>query len=392
MAKKWKVPPCVEQILAQLEQAGFEGYLVGGCVRDHLMGRQPHDYDITTNALPQQSIALFGEEKVIQTGLQHGTVTVRTPQGGVEVTTYRQDGIYTDHRRPDRVSFTRSLPQDLARRDFTVNAMAMDRRGNLVDPFGGRADLQEGLLRCVGEPGQRFEEDALRILRGLRFAARFGFAIEPQTAKAMNEKKPLLAYVAAERIYTELCGLLTGPYWTEVLDRHLPVLRAVLPELSSVSHLCRWGALPQQLSLRFAALLAEGTKEEAEGVLSRLKAPKSLQKEVLLLVESFSVPCPADRGAVHGQMARLGAQGFSNLLALWQAAGHPVDPLYELQQQLLGEGACLSLKELAVTGADLMALGYRGVEVGQLLNHLFEQVVGEQLPNNKEILLKSIKP
>ena len=196
-------------MLEALEAAGCEAWCVGGCVRDLRLGRTPGDWDVTTNALPEQTLALFGE-RAIPTGLQHGTVTVRTPERAVEITTFRRDGDYRDYRRPEQVTFTTSLEKDLSRRDFTVNAMAMDLRGTFRDPFGGTADLEAGILRCVGEPDRRFREDALRMMRGLRFAADLAFSIEPRTAEGIHRCAALLAQIAPERIQVELTKLLTG--------------------------------------------------------------------------------------------------------------------------------------------------------------------------------------
>ena len=226
------IPEHVKTILSRLEAAGHEAYCVGGAVRDRLLGRAPGDWDVTTSALPEEVSALFAPH-ALPTGLRHGTVTVK-PEGvpGVEVTTYRRDGAYSDCRRPDSVEFTASLTEDLARRDFTVNAMALDLRGALADPFGGGEDLKRGLLRAVGEPEKRFGEDALRILRGLRFAARLGFSIEAGTDRALRACAPLLERIAPERVREELTGILCGPYAETVLRSYPDVLGVVLPEIA----------------------------------------------------------------------------------------------------------------------------------------------------------------
>ena len=217
-------------MLEALEAAGCEAWCVGGCVRDLRLGRTPGDWDVTTNALPEQTLALFGD-RATPTGLQHGTVTVRTPERAVEITTFRRDGDYRDHRRPEQVTFTTSLQEDLSRRDFTVNAMAMDLRGTFRDPFGGTADLEAGILRCVGEPDRRFREDALRMMRGLRFAADLAFSIEPRTAEGIHRCAALLAQIAPERIQVELTKLLTGRGAAEVLRAYPDVLGVFWPEI-----------------------------------------------------------------------------------------------------------------------------------------------------------------
>ena len=224
------IPAYVEKTLAALEAAGHQAYCVGGCVRDSLLGQEPGDWDVTTSALPEETKAVFGE-KAVPTGLKHGTVTVCWPEGKVETTTFRRDGAYVDHRHPEQVTFTDSLTEDLARRDFTVNAVALDLRGTLYDPFGGQTDLRKGILRCVGDPERRFSEDALRILRCLRFASRLGFAIDPETAAALVVCRELLREIAPERIHEELTKLLCGPHAAEVLRAYPEVVGVVLPEI-----------------------------------------------------------------------------------------------------------------------------------------------------------------
>ena len=228
--KMTDMPKIVRQVLTALESAGYEAWCVGGCVRDTLLSRHPGDWDVTTNALPEETLAVFGD-RAFPTGLQHGTVTVRMEHQAVEITTYRVDGEYHDHRRPEHVTFTRSLEEDLARRDFTVNAMALDLRGELRDPFGGREDLKRGVLRCVGDPDRRFEEDALRILRGLRFAAVLGFSVDPATGVSIHRHGELLRDIAAERIQVELFKLLCGVRAAEVLREYVDVIGVFWPEL-----------------------------------------------------------------------------------------------------------------------------------------------------------------
>ena len=225
-----EIPAYVRETLTALETAGHQAYCVGGCVRDSLLGRMPEDWDVTTSALPEETMKVFGN-RAIPTGLKHGTVTVCCQEGKVETTTFRRDGVYADHRHPEQVTFTPDLTEDLARRDFTVNAMATDLRGTVYDPFDGQADLQEGILRCVGDPERRFSEDALRILRCLRFAAVLGFSIEPETGKALLTCRNLLREMAPERVHEELTKLLCGPWAASVLRRYPDVIGAVLPEI-----------------------------------------------------------------------------------------------------------------------------------------------------------------
>ena len=225
-----EIPGYVQAVLEALEAAGHEAWCVGGCVRDALLGREPGDWDVTTSARPEETLAVFPTQGE-PTGLKHGTVTVKTPGGPVEVTTYRIDGTYRDHRRPDSVIFTASLEADLSRRDFTVNAMAANLRGAFRDPFGGREDLRQGILRCVGDPDRRFQEDALRILRGLRFSASLGFSLEPGTAAALRRNRKLLGEVAPERIQVEFFKLLPGKAAAQVLRTYPEVFGVFWPEL-----------------------------------------------------------------------------------------------------------------------------------------------------------------
>ncbi len=381
MEKTVKIPAGVTAVMERLAATGQQAYLVGGCVRDRYMEIPPHDFDITTSALPEEMLKIFKEDRVIQTGLQHGTVTVLTADGPVEVTTFRQDGVYTDHRHPDQVTFTRSLQEDLARRDFTMNAMAMDAAGNIIDPFGGREDIDAGLIRCVGNAERRFEEDALRILRGLRFSARLGFQIERETAIAMEHKKDLLQEIAAERVFAELCGLLAGAHCVRVLEQYGTVPAAILPELD-LNGLKRVEMLPPEPAMRLAALLPA---EQAVAVLKRLKVSNTFRQEVLQLVTA-ELPSP-ERRAVWQGCVKMGAENLMKLATYYGRA----EEFSPIVQQLLQEGACMGIGDLAVNGRDMEALGYRGKEIGTALKRLLIKIVEEDLPNERETLIKFIK-
>lgn len=363
----------VLDVLTTIEQAGYEAYLVGGCVRDRVMGTEPHDYDITTSALPQEIKGLF--ERVLETGIAHGTVTVLTADGPLEITTYRVDGEYVDHRHPVGVQFTRSLREDLARRDFTVNAMAMDRHGAITDLFGGRADIEKKIIRCVGEPALRFEEDALRILRGLRFAARLGFAIEEQTALAMEEKKDGLKSIAAERIFAELCGLLSGKYAAEILEKYRSVMAVVLPEMGAPA------PKPCPPTFGMAALLSAA--QDPAAPLARLKAPNAFKEEVLMLIRNQATSCPKTQSELYRLAVALGEKDLRKVYAYrgWEQAE---------MEAFLQQSPCLCIKDLALDGKDLMALGLEGPAIGQTLADLLKKVM-EGLPNEKDSLLNAIK-
>ncbi len=392
----------VDALLSRLSDQGYEAYLVGGCVRDLLMGRIPHDFDVATAALPEEVIRLFGEERVLLTGLRHGTVSVKTGTQWVEVTTFREEQRYSDHRHPDQVAFTGSLRADLARRDFTINAMARSREGVLIDYFDGRADLQAKTIRCVGNPAARFSEDALRILRALRFAARFCFVVEDATAAALMQQRQWLNEVAKERIFQELSGILTAAGAARVVADFWPVIETVMPALARSAvpkaALVRRvaGVLPER-GLRFAALLSGLCAEEAAHTLQALKADRALTEEVQALIREAAIPCLSQRLAVRLCLARLQPRLYFRVLALQRAAADTEEmratllQAATLAQTALGEGFCLSARKLAVNGRDLLALGFRGPALGTALRFLLEQVQKEELPNRQDMLLAAAK-
>ena len=432
-------PAQVSAILERLEQAGFAAYAVGGCVRDTLLGRVPQDWDVATSARPEQTAALF-VGRSIPTGLQHGTVTVRQEGLSVEVTTFRADGPYSDHRRPDAVYFSDSLAEDLCRRDLTVNAMAMDRRGVLTDLHGGREDLRRGLLRCVGEPDRRFDEDALRIMRTLRFASVLGFTVEERTAAALHRRAPLLGSIAAERLLSEMDRLLCGRYVLAVLLAYPDVLGVFLPELlpcvgfdqQNRHHLYDvWGhtsravaAVPPEPVLRWTMLLHDVGKppcftvddrgvghfyghpkvsaELAETACRRLRMDKRTAHQVVTLVQWHDRDIPRTEKAIARAVHQLGEGTFRQLLAVKRAdnlAQHPdyryrladIDRAEEILDTLLEKQACFSLRDLAVNGRDLTALGLRGPVIGQTLNALLAQVMDGALPNQRDALLDAAR-
>ena len=429
------MPGYVLEVLTALEAAGHEAWCVGGCVRDRLLGRTPEDWDVTTSALPEQTMAVFGE-RALPTGLRHGTVTVKSGGGSVEVTTYRVDGAYTDHRRPSSVTFTRSLEEDLRRRDFTVNAMAMDAGGRLQDPFGGREDLARRRLRCVGEPDRRFQEDALRIMRGLRFSAALGFSLEEETGESIHRNRWLLRAIAPERIQAELWKLLCGADAPEVLRGYPDVIGVFWPEVSDMvgfdqknHHHCYdvWehtlhalAAVPPDRALRCAALLhdvgkprtflldADGCghfyghqavgRDMADEMLRRLRCSNAFREQVVRLVAWHDRDIPREDRAIRRALGKLGEEDLRRLLELKRADNLAQAPAYwgrqteirraeEILDRLLAEKACVSLAGLAVNGRDALALGLSGPAVGALLRTLLEQVVAGTLPNERAALL-----
>ena len=424
------------ELLDTLHRAGYAAYVVGGCVRDSLLGLTPHDWDLCTSALPQQVMELFGAQRCIPTGLQHGTVTVKQSGALYEITTFRTEGTYTDGRHPDEVHFVPDVREDLARRDFTINAMAYNEKEGLVDPFGGQADLQSGIVRAVGVPRQRFTEDALRILRLYRFAARFGFAIDPPTAQAAQELCAHLDCVSVERIEEELAKLLSAPAPAAYLDKK--ILLVILPELSSealaaakpVVDACPAGA--ENLPIRLAALLYSLGEDGTRRTLRRLRCSNACIEETAVLVReargcdgSFSEDRPlgwdpvAEGNRAGDGMARIVSEekatvtpdftiyarrllGKYNLCTVQRIAalGTALQPeraadfaaLSELAEQLDADGVCCRVSQLAVNGRDLMAAGVpAGPGIRKVLEALLDGVIREEYPNERQALLAAVQ-
>ena len=389
------------ELLDTLHRAGYAAYVVGGCVRDSLLGLTPHDWDLCTSALPQQGMELFGEEKCIPTGLQHGTVTVRQGGGLYEITTFRTEGTYTDGRHPDEVHFVPDVREDLARRDFTINAMAYNEKEGLVDPFGGQTDLQSGILRAVGVPHQRFTEDALRILRLYRFAARFGFSIDPPTAQAAQELCAHLDCVSVERIEEELAKLLSAPAPAAYLDEK--ILGVVLPELSPealaaakpVVDACPAGE--QALPVRLAALLLSLGEDGTRRTLRRLRCSNACIEETAVLVREVVSGVPVSLNIYTRKL--LGKYNLCTVQRL-AALGTALQPehaadfaaLSELAEQLDADGVCCRVSQLAVNGRDLMAAGVpAGPGIRKILEALLDGVIREEYPNERQALLAAVQ-
>ena len=389
------------ELLDTLHRAGYAAYVVGGCVRDSLLGLTPHDWDLCTSALPQQGMELFGEEKCIPTGLQHGTVTVKQGGGLYEITTFRTEGAYTDGRHPDEVHFVPDVREDLARRDFTINAMAYNEKEGLVDPFGGQADLQSGVLRAVGVPHRRFTEDALRILRLYRFAARFGFAIDPPTAQAAQELCAHLDCVSVERIEEELAKLLSAPAPAAYLDEK--ILGVVLPELSPealaaakpVVDACPAGE--QVLPVRLAALLLSLGEDGTRRTLRRLRCSNACIEETAVLVREVVPGVPVSLNIYARRL--LGRYNLCTVQRL-AALGTALQPersadfaaLSELAERLDADGVCCRISQLAVNGRDLMAAGVpAGPGIRKVLEALLDGVIREEYPNERQALLAAVQ-
>ena len=433
------LPEQIVRCLQMLESAGYAAYLVGGCVRDDLMGILPQDFDLCTAALPEQTAAVFADIPQDLTGVRHGTVKLLMEGMEVEITTFRREGSYRDNRHPDWVEFVPDIREDLARRDFTVNAIAYSPSRGYVDPFGGRADLQSGILRCVGEPERRFREDALRILRGMRFAARFGFLPEPATQDAMIGLAPLTDALARERVYQELSGFLLKADVPNLL-RFAPILAQVIPELSPTlgflqhsphhaydvfTHTAHvTAAVAPVLSLRWAALLhdigkvpcfsqdengrghfkghAQVSAQMADAVLHRLHAPTQLRETAVWLIDHHMTVLQPEEALLRRSLSRYGRERLELLLCLQEAdmkgkgtREHENSQRYprlrEILSQLDAQEGRLTLKSLKINGNDLIALGMSGRQIGDCLNRLLEQVLSGSLENEKSALIQAAK-
>ena len=435
-----QLPQTVQYCIHHLEAAGFQAYAVGGCVRDSLLGLTPADYDLCTDATPEETSRVFAAHQLLHHGQKHGTVGVVLDTQVFEITTFRTEGGYGDARHPDWVQFVPDLESDLARRDFTINAMAFHPRTGYVDPFGGQEDLQKGVLRTVGDPETRFQEDALRILRGARFSARFGLTLDPATKNAMINLAPLLDKIARERVFEELCKLLMSATAEDLLT-FSPLLTQVTPELTPsvgfqqhsphhrydvfthIAHVVE--AVPKDLGLRWAALLhdigkpacftmdqdgrghftghAKVSAELADGILLRLKAPSALRQQVTELIGLHMTKLELDKKLLRRRLGKLGAERLQQLLHLQEAdmgskgTGIPEEMeqfprIRSLLEEIAKEDACFSIKDLAVNGRDLQQLGLApGPDMGKTLNWLLTQVQDEVLPNERTALLDTVK-
>ena len=429
------LPEVVSECIRTLTDAGFPAYAVGGCVRDTQLGLPVHDYDLCTSATPDQIAEVFSQFPLVRIGEKHGTIGVIIDGTVYEITTFRTEGDYNDNRHPSWVSFVDDLEQDLARRDFTINAMAYSPVSGLQDPWHGTTDLKKKILRAVGEPEQRFKEDALRILRGVRFAIRYDLTPDAKTKKAMLAQAPLMSKLARERVFDELCKILTVCSARDLL-RFSPIFLQVIPELAPAVDFHQRSPhhaydvythtayvvenAPKELALRWAALLhdvgkpstftrdehgrghfhghADVSAEMADKILLRLKAPTALREQVVFLIKNHMLQIPADVAVLRRRLSHYGEENIRTLLKL-QRADHagkgvledapPFSLINALIDNIIAEGQCLHLKDLAVNGKDLMAIGFpEGKVIGQCLDTLLDCVVDGKLPNKREVLLE----
>ena len=436
------LPTQVEFALNKLNNSGFEAYIVGGCVRDILRGEQPSDYDITTSAEPEQTKAVFEGEKIIETGLKHGTLTLLKEGMPLEITTYRIDGDYTDNRRPDSVKFTKTLIEDLARRDFTVNAFAYSPKTGVVDAFGGEEDLKNRIIRSVGDADRRFNEDALRIMRAIRFSSVLGFEIEEETKKSIFKNRNLLKNISSERIQAELVKLLSGKNARQVILEYFEVLEVILPEISGMKGFDqknRWHIYdilnhtaltvensPASTVFRITALLHDCGKvdtffiddrgtghfyghpevscKKAKSALKRLKFDNATTNEVLTLIKYHDMFIEPTKIAVKKALNMLSPDIFFKLLDVKRADNsaqnleltrdvlESIDNTEKIAKEIIKTGECFCLKNLAVKGADLINIGIPvGKELGKALDFLLDSVINERVENEKQQLLNYLK-
>lgn len=369
------IPQSVLQILEKLEKKGYTSYLVGGCVRDFLLGVKPKDWDICTPATPEELLEIFPNS--LSLGAKYGTIGVKSEVGIIEVTTFRIEQGYQDFRHP-KVSFTQDLLDDLKRRDFTINAIAYYR--DFFDPFNGAEDIKNKTLRCVGEAKKRFQEDALRILRLVRFCSSFDFTPESSTLHYAIQDASLLSHISAERIRDELLKIFQTPFWDKYFSLFKPIFSVVLPELKKpFKHKI------SNLSILFAYIL-DGNIE----AMQRLKMDKTTQKRTSLLLSHKNQILKNDKISIKLLLKEMGYDNFSALLELQKLMGKDTKSIYKTLQNIMIADECFCLKDLKLKGDDLISLGYEGEKIGEILESLLIKVIREELPNSKEELLKSL--
>lgn len=434
---KIQMPPQVRNVIKQIENSGHEAYIVGGCVRDSICELDVHDWDITTSALPDEIMQIFANYTTIETGAEHGTVTVIIDSMPLEITTYRIDGRYTDSRHPEQVVFTKSIQRDLSRRDFTINALAYNEKTGIIDLFGGVNDIRKKIIRCVGEPENRFTEDALRIMRALRFASALGFDIEPRTADSIHRNSHLLKNISAERFQKELNGLLMGASVEGILNEYRDVIAVIIPEIAPMfdfdqrtkyHNLDIWrhtaksiGESKMEIEVRLTMFFHDMGKpssfsvdEQGIGhfyghgkesailtkrVLKRLRYPNKTIEYVSKLVRYHDAVIHPNKKSVTRWMNRLSEQGIRRLLSVKRAdtiAHAPeyigrlddIDSIEKVVDEVIKDEDCFNLKQLKVDGNDLIAIGItKGTKIGNTLSSLLDAVINQECKNDKEELL-----
>ncbi len=434
------LPKQVNLALCLIEENGYEAFIVGGCVRDYLLGKEPMDIDITTSAKPSIIMEIFRQYTTIPTGLKHGTVTVIIDSIHLEITTYRIEGEYIGNRKPKDVSFTLDIKEDLKRRDFTINAIAYHPLKGFIDPYGGEADIKNKVIRAVGQGSKRFEEDALRILRGVRFSSTLGFSIEENTFFSMEEKKDLLKNISVERVYCELCKTLLGDNVKNAFEKSSSIWGVVIPEILEmvdfqqnnnyhiydvfIHTLVAVENTKKILHLRLASFFHDIGKpytytidEKGVGhfyshpdkshsitkdILNKLKCDNATKDKVLTLVKYHDTPIICSNKNIKRWLNKLSPELFFDLLDLKKADNLGQNPKYHTRQEeledikilakeIIEERQCFSLKDLEINGRDLICLGYKGREIGEGLNTILEKVMNNKIENRKEILIEYVK-
>lgn len=434
------IPEKVKYLIGRLQNAGYKAYVVGGCVRDSIMGRIPEDWDICTSALPEETESCLGLPSIVKNGIKHGTVTVRYLNESFEITTFRMDGSYSDNRRPESVTFVDDITADLSRRDLTVNALAYNDEEGLIDCFGGYDDIKNGIIRCVGVPADRFNEDGLRLMRTVRFASVLGFGIEENTARAVHENKELLCNISAERLSSELVKLLSGKNAEKILTEYPDLIGVFIPELLPMvghgqmnphhvydvwTHTVKvMGFIANERLLKLAALFHDfgkpdcftidehGTghfhghpKRSAElcrEIMKRLKFDNKTMDQAEILIKLHDLRPPAKPKNVRRLLSKTGEELFPKLLELKRADAlaqssymrreklRYIDDLRRIFEQEIAAGSAYCIKMLKINGSDLISAGFvPGQEIGMILKGLLDEVIEGNIPNEREALLSA---
>ncbi len=390
------LPQGVKKVLSRFYENKAEAYLVGGCVRDYILKRKTDDFDITTALTPQEVKALFSDMRVLETGIKHGTVTVVAEGLPIEITTYRVDGGYLDSRHPNEVLFSSSLIEDLKRRDFTINTICYNENEGFLDHFGGKEDIKNKIIKTVGAPEKRLSEDALRILRGIRFASVLGFSIEKETKEAIFSKAYLVKKISVERVFVEIKKLLLGDFATKVLEEYFSVLkRAILPLSKIESEKIDFSAVSKvekNLPLRISSFIIclGGDKSFAKQFLEHLKSDNKTKQAVLFLTDSFYKNVPKTKFDIKSILNKAEEQDFLNLVSLLYAFERITDEekkkILKLLNEIIENKECYSLKSLNINGEELLRLGVRDKQIGEILNSLLTSVMADEIKNTKSEL------
>ena len=390
-----KLPSGVEIIISRLNENGHRADIVGGCVRDILLGKEPNDYDITTDALPDEMREIFSDLRTVDTGIKHGTLTVIINSEPYEVTTYRLDGEYSDNRHPDTVSFTDKLSDDLSRRDFTVNAMCYNHTDGYTDLFFGKVDLENRVIRAVGDPVKRFSEDALRILRALRFASTLDFEIEENTSAAIFETKELLARVSAERINTEWKKLISGVGVLRILKEYSSVVSLVIPELDLKKFPCEKAFLSAESEIRELALFAlncDGCEADAfVSAMDRLKSDNKRKRFGASVLEALNLPS-SNKNELRLLLVKCGKECAEGVIKLRMILGLSKKSELDMLFDIIGSGECYRIQDMKINGDDLKAVGMRGKDIGNTLTELLYMIADGKISNDRKELISYISP